>query len=72
MNPNRYRNKHYRGRNYECTNLVACEILKPSERTCLDDPIRLDRDTWVYDPSYPIDKLTALYIEAGVRYYGYL
>ncbi len=59
-----YRNKHYRGRNYECTNVIACEPI--------DDGAMPDRTNWVYDPSYPIDKLTALYVENGIRYYGYL
>ena len=67
-----YRNKNWRGRNYACTNLVACEVLRPSEGTCLDNPVKLDQSIWVYDPNYPIDKLTSLYIEAGIRYYGYL
>lgn len=60
-----FRNKHYRGRNYECTNVIVCERLS-------DDSPMPDRNNWVSDPNYPIEKLTSLYIENDIRYYGYL
>jgi hypothetical protein len=59
-----FRNKHFTERNYECTNIVACV------------PV----GEW-HDPSNehyaPADEsllvgLTALWVEGGMQYYGYL
>lgn len=55
-----FRNKKYIVRNYDCTNIVACVADSAPNKN--------------YLPCEPniIDKLTKLYTENGVTYYGYL
>lgn len=57
---NVYRNKQFTKRNYECTNIVAC----------VADQAPGDN----YEPADPsiLNRLTQLWIEKGVKYYGYL
>ena len=47
-------------RNYDCTNIVAATGDKPSN------------GDWVEADESVLDKLTALWIEGGTRFYGYL
>lgn len=58
-----FRNKNFKRRDYECTNIVACVVLGENLP---------DSKNWVRDPFYPIENLTPLYIENNIRYYGYL
>jgi hypothetical protein len=60
VEPLTFRNKNWTGRNYECTNVVACQAdQKPNENYVL------------CDSSY-LEKLTHPYTENNVRYFGYL
>lgn len=56
-----YRNKHFTQRDYECANVVACESDKP-----------LDQSDWEECSPDELRGLTPLWLEADVRYYGYL
>jgi hypothetical protein len=61
---NVYRNTRYAMRNYECTNVVACVADKkpsPQWAECSET-----------EAETILEKLTPLWIENGVRYYGYL
>lgn len=55
-----FKNKNFTKRNYECTNVVACvaETAPNANYVPADDSI--------------LEGLTQLWIEGGVRYYGYL
>lgn len=55
-----YKNTKFTKRDYEATNIVACEAdVKPS-----DDYEETDASILI--------GLTSLYVQNGVRYYGYL
>jgi len=57
---NTYRNKNYTKRNYECSNVIACVAeIAPN-------------DNWVLADEDILQPLMKLWIENGVRYYGYL
>lgn len=59
-----FRNRFYTGRNYECTNVVACEAKEP--------PATSD-NRWVPSAGNGLLLgLTHLYTEADVRYFGHL
>jgi hypothetical protein len=55
-----FRNKHFARRDYECTNIVACQ----GESAPNEDFIPADDSI--------LEKLTMLWIQGGVKYYGYL
>lgn len=57
---NTYRNKNHTKRDYETTNVVACV----SESA--------PGPAWELADATILDGLTQLWIQAGVRYYGYL
>jgi len=58
--PQVFRNKHFTKRDYECTNVVACVAgTAPNEN-------------YVPAEESLLDGLTQLWIEGGVRYYGWL
>jgi hypothetical protein len=54
-----FKNKHFTERDYECTNIVACAAEQAPDENYIADDVDLT-------------KLTKLWIEAGVQYYGYL
>lgn len=55
-----FRNKNFTKRDYECTNVIACVAdSAPNEN-------------WISADESVINNLTQLWIENGVRYYGYL
>ena len=54
-----FRNKNFKTRDYEATNIVACE----AERTPDENYVEADVD---------LSKLTMLWSQGGVRYWGYL
>ena len=57
-----FKNKNFKTRNYECTNLVFCESENaPSENWIECDKLELECSTCNH-----------LYTQAGVRYFGYL
>jgi hypothetical protein len=62
-----FKNLHFTKRDYECTNVVACEpvddgaVIPPGYVESNDDVFR----------AY-VRNLTPFWIESGVRYYGYL
>jgi len=56
-----YKNKNFTKRDYECTNVVACMAEKnPNEQH------------YTKGSDADLNGLTQLWIEGGVRYYGYL
>jgi hypothetical protein len=57
---NTYKNKNYTSRNYECTNIVCCEASEAPNAN------------WVACDGSELDNLSQLYLENGIRYYGYL
>ena len=61
-----YRNTRFTKRNYECTNVVACEILDAYAKVP-DGYEPADAKFKAY-----VRNLTPLWIESGVRFYGYL
>jgi hypothetical protein len=61
-----YRNTRFTERNYECTNVVACELVDAGAR--IPEGYEVANDAF---RAYARN-LTPLWIEAGVRYYGYL
>ena len=57
---NTYKNKNYTTRNYECTNVCACVAENaPNEN-------------WQECEESYINGMTQLWIENGVRYYGFM
>lgn len=56
-----FRNKNYTKRNYECTNVICCQAEKKPET-----------GDWQQCEDHEIKGLTQLFIQAGVRYFGYL
>jgi hypothetical protein len=61
-----YRNTRFTQRNYECTNVVACELLDPSSK--IPNGYEIANDAFqIY-----VRNLTPLWTEAGVRYIGYV
>lgn len=55
-----FRHKMFTTRNYDCTNVVACQAeVAPN-------------DYWIECGDEVLAGLTKLWIEAGVQYYGYL
>ena len=54
-----FKNKHFKTRDYEATNIVACE----AERAPDENYVEADVD---------LSKLTMLWSQGGVRYWGYL
>lgn len=58
-----FRNKNFTKRNYECTNVVACSRV--------DDDAKLPEN---YEPAPEslIENLTPLWIEGGIRYWGWM
>jgi hypothetical protein len=55
-----FKNKNFTKRDYECTNVVACQAEKPPD------------ENWIECSEEILEKLTSLQIVAGVRYFGYL
>lgn len=55
-----FRNKKYTRRNYDCTNIVACQAET------------LPGNDWEECAETILEGLTSLYVVAGVRYFGYL
>lgn len=55
-----FKNKHFTKRDYECSNIVACVA-----ETAPDD-------NYVPADATVLEGLTQLWIQSGVRYYGYL
>lgn len=57
-----FKNTSYKTRDYECTNVVYCQAESMPD------------GTWVECPAADLEKSTCipLWIEAGVRYFGYL
>ena len=62
MNNIVYKNINYKTRDYECTNIVACEALGE------EGP----REGFAVCSASVLDGLQSLYIENNVRYYGFL
>ena len=64
---NTFKNKHFTKRDYEATNIVACEIVDEG------GAIRPEWTGFYVSASESVlDGLTPLWIESGVRYWGYL
>lgn len=61
-----YRNTRFTERNYECTNLVACETVE-EDATIPEGYELADAAFCAYARN-----LTPLWIEGGIRYSGYL
>lgn len=61
-----YRNTRFVERNYECTNVVACQPLSPDVK--VPEGYEIGDDAFC---AYARN-LTPLWIEAGVRFLGYL
>jgi len=61
-----FKNKNFTKRNYDCTNIVACEIVEEGAKVP-DNYEAADEAFGAY-----VRNLTPLWIESGVRYYGYL
>lgn len=61
-----YRNTQFTKRNYECTNVVACELV--------DLDAKIPENYEAADAAFAayVRNLTPLWIESGIRYYGYL
>ena len=55
-----YRNTRFTCRDYECTNVVACVSDTPPN------------DNWIECDASTLDGLMMLWIQNGVRYYGWL
>lgn len=58
-----FKNKNFTKRNYECTNIVVCVADKA--------PVTPDNRWQPVDES-ALNGLEPLYVQAGVRYYGYM
>lgn len=58
-----FRNKNFVKRDYECTNVVACVA---------DTAPETPDDRWVETDDSILAGLTQLWIERGVRYFGYM
>jgi hypothetical protein len=56
-----YRNKNFTKRDYEATNIVACEAEKAPEGA-----------QWEQAPASVLHGLQQIFTVKGVRYYGYL
>lgn len=55
-----FKNKNYTTRDYECTNVIACQAeVAPN-------------DNWIECDESILTNLKQLWIEAGVRYFGHL
>ena len=63
MNMRVFRNKNFTKRNYECTNIVACQII--------DEGAKVAEDFELADESI-LFGLTPLWIERGIQYWGRL
>lgn len=61
-----YKNPLFTVRNYECTNIVACEA--PPEREITTQ----GGEPWPVADREILANLTHLWTEAGVRYFGYM
>lgn len=55
-----YKNKNFTKRNYECTNIVACISNKAPNNNFIEADEKI------------LDKLTHIYTQSGVQYFGYL
>ncbi|MCK5610471.1 hypothetical protein KAR91_51840 [Candidatus Pacearchaeota archaeon] len=60
-----YLNKNFKKRDYEATNIVACETLG-------EELPNMDHYRRAIHGLALIEKLSPLYIENNIRYYGYL
>ena len=60
---NIYKNKNFVKRDYECTNIVACDVLGSSA------PLP---EYYEEADETVLKGLNALYVQDNVRYYGYL
>lgn len=58
-----FKNKNFTKRNYECTNVVAC--------VADEAPVTPD-NRWQPAAESTLNGLEQLYVQAGVRYYGYM
>lgn len=58
-----YRNPNFK-RDYECTNIVALEVV--------DNKIAEIPNNYVHCDENYLKGLTPLYVQGGVRYWGYL
>ena len=58
-----FRNKNFTKRNYECTNVAACQLI--------DDGAKVPENYEATDESI-LFGMTPLWIERGVRYWGWL
>ena len=59
-----YRNRKFKRRDYECINVVACQPI--------DSGMAIIPEGYDPCPSDILVGLTPLWIQGGVRYYGYL
>ena len=59
-----YRNRAYKKRNYELTNIVACQPI--------DGGTAIIPPGYDHAPESTLSGLTPLWIEGGVRYWGYM
>lgn len=59
-----YRNREFKKRDYECTQIVACQPI--------DSGTAIIPEGYDPCPSDILVGLTPLWIQGGVRYYGYL
>ena len=59
-----YRNRKFKKRDYECTQIVACQPI--------DSGTAIIPEGYDPCPSDILVGLTPLWIQGGVRYYGYL
>ena len=59
-----YKNKRFKKRDYDATNIVACQPIDGGTAFISED----------YEPAPDsiLDGLTKLWIQGGVQYYGYL
>lgn len=62
-----FKSKNWTARNYECTNVVACQAVAAPE-----GKIAIHGENWVECDESALAGLTQLEICAGVRYFGYL
>lgn len=55
-----YKNKNWKRRDYECTNVVACVAAAAPD------------DNWIECDASELERLTPLWIERCVQYYGFM
>lgn len=63
-----FKNTAFTKRNYDCTNVVACE----AENNELFLAMGLVSGNWVECDRSNLNGLSQLYVRCGVRFYGYL